>query len=116
MEKRITTLMDVRTKPTAWCNAFTGRNLKKVFGMKYSFMGNLLGGEGQINEKDIEALSIIQTNERLLLLCAEKDPAKCHRHYEIAVRLLKYGIVVHHLVGDKEVMATDINEQGRLAV
>jgi len=115
-EKQITTLMDVRSKPTAWCNTFSGKNLEKVFDRQYSFMGDLLGGKKEIDERAIESLAILQKYARFLLLCAEKKPWECHRHYEIALRLLKYNVVVVHLMDGKEYPANQMDKDGRLAL
>lgn len=112
-EKQITHLLDVRTKPTAWCEAFSGRSLVKHLGDRYVFMGDRLGGMGEIDQSAIEELARTHEGKRFLLMCAEKDPAKCHRHYEIAARLLKLGVVVIHLCAGQEIPA-DTMEGGLL--
>lgn len=95
-------LVDVRTKPTAWCEAFSGRSLRKHLGSRYEWAGDKLGGMAEIDESAIEELAERQKGSRLLLMCAEKDPVKCHRHQEIARRLLAYGVVAVHVVNLEE--------------
>jgi uncharacterized protein (DUF488 family) len=110
--KKIGKLVDVRSKPTAWCNYFKGSTISKALGERYEWVGDRLGGLGTaIEEKDIEALAKRNKGNTLLLMCSEKDPARCHRHYEIASRLLDYGVVAVHLVNLHEYPADKVPVQ-----
>ncbi|MBI5191250.1 MAG: DUF488 domain-containing protein [Nitrospirae bacterium] len=101
-DKDITRLIDVRTVPRAWCNAFSKPALQDKLGERYEWLGFKLGGLYEIKEDAIAELSRRHQGERLLLMCAEKDPASCHRHQQIARRLLKYGVIAVHLIGKQE--------------
>lgn len=77
-EHGITTLVDVRTKPYAWCNDFTGRTLSKALGERYEWLGYKLGGLADIDEDAIEELAGQHEGRRLLLMCAEKESTRCY--------------------------------------
>lgn len=109
-EKRIDVLVDVRTSPKAWCNEFYGHSLAREFGLRYVWKGKELGGlDGRISEAAISEVARLGERQNILIMCAEKDPARCHRHYEIAARLYRKGITAVHLIpgpsGVREVRA-----------
>ncbi len=106
--KKIGKLVDVRSRPTAWCNHFKGSTLRKALGERYEWAGDRLGGFNPIDEKDIEALAKRNKGNTLLLMCSEKDPARCHRHYEIARRLMEYGVIAVHIVNLQEFPANKV--------
>lgn len=107
-ERKVDCLLDVRSKPTAWCNDFAGHTMKKRLGPRYRWVGDILGGLGEILEINIQALVRDGRYRTLLLMCAEKDPARCHRHYEIARRLMDYGVVAIHIVNLQEFPADKV--------
>jgi uncharacterized protein (DUF488 family) len=110
--KGIGKLVDVRSKPTAWCNFFKGSTLKKALADRYEWAGDRLGGlKPVIDEGEIKDLAKRNKGSVLLLMCSEKDPARCHRHYEIAFRLLDYGVVAVHLVNLQEYPADKVPVQ-----
>ena len=82
--------------------------MKKRLGQKYRWVGDILGGLSEILEMNIQALVRDGRYRTLLLMCAEKDPARCHRHYEIARRLMDYGVVVVHIVNLQEFPADKV--------
>ncbi len=106
--KKIGKLVDVRSKPTAWCNHFKGSTLRKSLGERYEWAGDRLGGFNPIDESEIAALAKRNKGNTLLLMCSEKDPARCHRHYEIARRLMAYGVVAVHIVNLQEFPADNV--------
>ena len=101
----------MRSKPTAWCNYFKGSTLKKSLGERYEWAGDRLGGFKPIDEKEIEPLAKRNKGNILLLMCSETNPARCHRHYEIASRLPDYGVVAVHLVNLHEYPADKVPVQ-----
>lgn len=42
----------------------------------------------------------IARDDRLALMCAEKDPLECHRTLLVARALVDSGVVVHHILAD----------------
>ncbi len=102
-KKGIELLFDVRSKPLSRRVIFNRAYLEKEFAWCYRWQGLTLGGMAPIAESSIKDLA--NRSAAILLMCAEKDPAKCHRHYDIAVRLLKYGVVCIHLFDGKEIPA-----------
>jgi pyruvate-formate lyase-activating enzyme len=118
----ITTIVDVRSVPQSrFAPHFNQKNLSEVLsqiGCHYIFLGKELGGKrqeqecyinGQIDEEKVLALPIFQEGcERLLrkvaenrvaLLCSEKDPDKCHRTYWIS-KALSHRLTIRHILGD----------------
>ena len=113
-------VVDVRSNPYSRFRHFNREALKDRLGglgILYSHRGEELGGhppEGEFyNEhgrvayerlatmrKFRRAISkIVEESEQysLALMCAEENPAKCHRHPLLAVSLLERGLRVLHL-------------------
>ena len=98
----INLLMDVRSKPYGWNPQFHKDYLEDFLpkhGIAYWWMGEYLGGYGEIKESAIEMLAgyASQENKIICLMCMEADPDKCHRKSEIARRLEAYGVSATHL-------------------
>lgn len=119
----IQVIVDVRSAPySRYVPQFNKKELALLLeqqGVKYIFMGNVIGGKpsdpalsnehGQVDYEKLAKTEVFQQGiDRLLkgitdgwrvaLLCAEEDPAKCHRHWLIAKELeLNRGIAVWHL-------------------
>ncbi|MBU4075312.1 MAG: DUF488 domain-containing protein [Euryarchaeota archaeon] len=128
MLKGIEILIDVRSEPfSKYVPQFNSDNLKKQLenaGIKYIFMkdnyvGNILGGRP--NDKDcyengevvyerirkkrwykegISALIELAHKKRIVIMCSEEDPYKCHRHNLITQSLLGDGVIVYHIRSD----------------
>jgi uncharacterized protein (DUF488 family) len=65
---------------------------------RYLWKGEVLGGKyGEAKEEGITWLIGQQAVSTIILLCMEDNPLNCHRHYDIARRLLLKGIDVIHL-------------------
>jgi uncharacterized protein (DUF488 family) len=118
----ITVVADVRSVPQSrFSPQFNQKNLQEALaqiGCRYVFFGKELGGKrqekeclvnGQIDEEKVLTLPLFQEGcERLLrevadnrvaLLCSEKDPAKCHRAYWIS-RALCHRLSIRHILAD----------------
>ena len=104
-EKKISLLIDVRSKPFSRNPQFNRNNLVRVLGDRYLWKGNILGGlNGPASEEGIAFLVTIRQTETVLMMCMETGPRSCHRFYDIATRLHQgHGIDAIHLVdlGDK---------------
>ncbi len=122
----IQVVVDVRSAPySRFVPQFNKKEVKAAVhgaGMKYIFMGNVIGGkpsdphflgtDGRVlYAKLAEAESFQQGLDRLakglhdgwiiVLMCAEEDPLRCHRHHLIASELeRKRHIPVYHLRSD----------------
>jgi len=118
----ITVIADIRSVPQSrFSPQFNQKNLIETLtqiGCHYVFLGKELGGKrqekecycnGQIDSEKVLALPIFQEGcERLLrevadnrvaLLCSEKDPAKCHRAYWVS-RALCHRLSIRHILAD----------------
>lgn len=96
-------------------------------GMTYRFLGRELGGrpddpdlydadghvrydalaETAVFRRGIERLVEITADARVSLLCAEEDPAGCHRRLLIGRVLADHGVAITHVRGDGSVVAED---------
>ena len=96
-EKNIDRVIDIRSKPYSRFPEWNTNALKKRLGARYIWKGDILGGlSGPVPEQGIEYLAT--TNETVVLLCMEHDPARCHRFQDIAPRLEQMGVNVIHIV------------------
>lgn len=100
LERRgITRLIDVRSRP--WSrNSNYNRNAierwSEGLGIHYSFEGQVLGGDHD-NDRELSVIakSILKIAEagaieNAAIMCAEGDPAKCHRTWDVSVWLLRW--------------------------
>jgi uncharacterized protein (DUF488 family) len=117
-------LIDVRSSPysryAAQFNRETIRPALQKRGIRYLFLGDLLGGRtadqqfyddqgyvlyGRLAEspgfrKGIERLTEAMANSRTAILCGEEDPTDCHRRLLVGRVLQGRGVRVIHLRGD----------------
>lgn len=119
----ITALADIRSKPySKYVPHFSRDALKagvEAAGIAYVFLGQELGArpddascyvDGKVSyeklaERPIFAEGIRRLQEgrrkfRISLLCAEKDPANCHRAQLVAPALSQHGVAVLHIHAD----------------
>ena len=115
----ITHIIDIRSIPYSkyapWSNKSRISDLLKPFRIRYTYLGHKLGGKQQtmdalakqqgktphlIYEEAIHMLLQHSLQARLVLLCAEEDPANCHRQHFIAQSLLAAGAEVLHILKD----------------
>jgi len=121
-------LIDARSEPfSKYVPQFNSDFLKKQLekaGIEYIFMkndyvGNIIGGRpkdrdcyenGEViyerikkkkwYKEGISTLIELAHKKRLVIMCSEEDPYKCHRHNLIAQSLLKGGVIVYHIRSD----------------
>jgi uncharacterized protein (DUF488 family) len=120
-------LADVRSQPASrWVPHFAKAALQKLLqaqGIGYEFLGRELGGrpsgaeyhaaDGTLDyarraesaefQAGIARLLELAQQRRTVMLCAEEDPAHCHRQRLITPALLRAGANVQHLRGDGRV-------------
>jgi uncharacterized protein (DUF488 family) len=126
-------VVDVRSAPySRYSPQFNKDNLRRILqaaGIAYVYGGAKLGGrpqdpecyaEGQVRYALIESQPwyrdgidhLLETarEQRCAIMCAEEDPAHCHRHHLISQTLLQKGARVWHIRGDGRVEAACLKE------
>ena len=125
----VTRLVDVRSHPySRWAPQYRRRQLAEALAcadVDYVFLGDTLGGrpaaaeyhdtDGNVDYEarrqaadflaGIETLRRLATERRTVMMCAEEDPARCHRRLLITPPLLvrdplRQRIEVAHIRGD----------------
>lgn len=118
-ENDIDHIIDIRSIPYSrrapWSNKSRLPELLKPFRIRYTYFGHKLGGKKQsvqtisrqrdvtpeeIYEKAIQTLIQLVERDHITLLCAEEDPANCHRQHIVAQSLIDEGIDVIHILKD----------------
>lgn len=124
-EYEISTIIDVRSVPySEHVPQYNREELSQYLNKKdidYCFKGEKLGAkredEGLLNQEgfvdyskiredtdyknEIENLiEEIEGNDRICLMCSEKDPFDCHRFVLLSYSLEKNGITVNHILED----------------
>ena len=122
---------DTRSQPySEYASHFDQNPLKKTLeaeGIRYVFLGRELGGRpdgdefyddqghvlyDRVSETQLfqEGLSRLETGIReykVAMLCAEENPAACHRRLLVGRVLLDHGIQVDHIRGDGRIQTED---------
>ena len=122
----ITVVCDVRSHPYSKFNPQYNREtlekeLKK-HNIEYLFLGEELGARSDDQEcyvngrvqyssiantfrfqQGIERLLIEMESNRIVIMCAEKDPITCHRTILISRFMRKYDIEIKHILEDGEI-------------
>lgn len=110
-------IADIRSIPysrhASWSNKSRLSELLKPYAIRYSYLGHQLGGKqsdpGESGSDTKEVAAYQQAIDHLIarsgvmkttLLCAEADPARCHRQHLIAQSLLRSGCHVWHILKD----------------
>lgn len=119
----VTAVADVRSAPYSRYNPHFGKetlsDALREAGIAYVYLGRELGGRpddpscyvaGKVSyervvetdefQKGIERTIMGAEKYQIALLCAEKDPAMCHRTLLVAKELDSRGIVVKHILAD----------------
>ena len=115
----VTHIIDIRSIPYSrhapWSSKSRLSELLKPFKIRYSYLGHKLGGKKQpideiskqqgitpqaIYHQAIETLMKLAEKETIALMCAEADPALCHRQKIVAQNLLDLRINVLHILKD----------------
>ena len=123
---RIEVLVDVRSQPySAYATQFAATPLKEALtaaGIRYLFLGRELGGrpqdpscydpDGRVDYGRVAATPLFQdgiarlrrgiARYRVALLCAEENPAGCHRRRLVGRVLERGGVEVLHIRGSGE--------------
>jgi uncharacterized protein (DUF488 family) len=108
MEAGVGTLIDVRAYPASRRHPqFTKDSLAatlQAFGIAYEWHGKALGGmrpsyadHMQTDEFQAAATALAARQDRVCIMCAESNPADCHRYF-IADWLVANGEPVVHLI------------------
>ena len=122
---RIHCVVDVRSKPQSRFGQFNRKALEtrlRGLSIGYLYLGDELGGHPDPDEfyeggyvvyervanlrpfrRGIGRVADESEQRCLALMCAEEDPAKCHRHPLLARMLVERGIEVLHLRRDGSV-------------
>jgi uncharacterized protein (DUF488 family) len=128
----IGTIIDVRSTPYSRFNPYFNReNLERSLkerGIGYQFMGDRLGGrytdpgllfpDGRVNYRKVQEtelfkegigqlISIISSGKTIALMCAEKEPERCHRFALISPVLQDKGISVVHIRPEGKLQANE---------
>jgi uncharacterized protein (DUF488 family) len=130
-QHRIEVLVDTRSAPySQYSPQFDRealRDLVAAAGMKYLFLGDVVGGrprdEAHYDEhgrarygkmgKDENFLQTIARIEhgaaefRVALMCSEEDPAHCHRRLLVGRVLMEHGTQLMHIRGSGDVQAEE---------
>jgi len=120
----ITAVADVRSTPYSRFNPqFRREKLQAALaevGIQYVFLGQELGArsqdpacydaEGRVSyaklartqlfRKGVERLIAGMAEQRISLMCAEREPLECHRTILVARELVREGVAVTHILGD----------------
>jgi uncharacterized protein (DUF488 family) len=121
----IDTIIDVRSTPySRFSPQYNRQNLERSLtehGISYVFMGDTLGGRytdstlllphGMVDYRKVRETEqfkegigrlrgIIASGKAVALMCAEKEPERCHRFLLIAPVLEGAGVRVVHVLGD----------------
>ncbi|HUT09466.1 MAG TPA: DUF488 domain-containing protein [Thermoguttaceae bacterium] len=129
--QEIAVLVDVRSSPySGYATHFNKEALQDPLqdrGVKYLFLGDLLGGRvddeqfcdeegrvlyGRLAEspgfrQGIERLIQGTANYRVALMCGEEDPTHCHRRLLVGRVLRGRGVAVLHIRGDGSVRSEE---------
>ena len=119
----VTTLADVRSAPYSRFNPqFNRKSLDaalQAHGITYRFMGRALGGRPEdrscyengrvrydrlartpLYREGIDRVMEAARDERIALMCAEREPLDCHRTLLVGRTLAGRGVAVTHILAD----------------
>jgi len=119
----ITALADIRSAPySKFRPEFKKNHLQNALtanGISYVFLGNLLGArgedsacytDGKLNYALLKVSKNFRTgitrvlnaikDERVTLMCAEKDPINCHRTFLVCRILRSFPVTMNHILAD----------------
>lgn len=112
-QHKIMLVIDVRRYPSSRYNPQFNRpqlaeGLKQSE-IEYLFMGNKLGGKDafevikarpEFKEGISELINLVGQNARAAILCAEENPANCHRSQLLEPEFMVRGVKVVHIRGN----------------
>jgi uncharacterized protein (DUF488 family) len=120
--QRIALIADVRSQPFSrrapQFNKAALSRAASAHGLAYRFLGQALGGReapealrrtaeerAAAFAAAIDEVLQLAGDRRVVLLCAEEDPVRCHRHHVVGRALLERGAEVRHLRADGRVQS-----------
>jgi len=114
-QHEIQVLVDVRSVPySKHAPQYRKRELQQVVedqGITYVHLGKELGGMPRAPEPDFQAglerLLALAKEERVVVMCAEENPARCHRSALITPALRERDVEVVHIRGDGKLQRDD---------
>ncbi|HMJ61230.1 MAG TPA: DUF488 domain-containing protein [Bryobacteraceae bacterium] len=133
-------VVDVRSHPySAYASAFDQEALAKSLraaGVQYVYLGNELGGRprgsayydadghvlyGKVAESSGFRAGLARLEKGLrqsvvAVLCAEEDPAGCHRRLLVSRVLAERGVLVQHIRGDGSLQTEDELQEAQLSL
>jgi uncharacterized protein (DUF488 family) len=117
-QHQIEVLIDVRSVPySKHAPQYRKHELRQTVeaeGVTYVHLGKELGGMPRASEADFKAgltrLLGLAEGKRGVIMCAEEDPARCHRSALIAPALRERGVAVAHIRGDGRLQQDDGGE------
>jgi len=139
-EHGVEVLIDARSHPASrFSPQFARTALERAVGdagIRYVFLGQALGGrpadpacygpDGKLDHDRVEPLAAYQRGiaqlldeagrGRVCVLCAEEDPARCHRRLLIGRTLVRRGVRVLHIRGSGAIEAETELGGGQLAL
>lgn len=115
----IAVLADIRSKPASrFSPQFNRVNLEqslRAAGIGYRWLGQALGGKPRAPEPVFAAgigdLLDLADEQRVAMMCAERDPRHCHRTHLVTPALLQRGASVAHILGDGTLLPHDALQQ-----
>jgi uncharacterized protein (DUF488 family) len=130
-QHEITMLVDMRTVPySRYAADFKKVHLEKNCrerGLRYVFMGKLLGGpELRLREEKgsspepiwserldagVQRLRELAVDERVCVLCSEGNPRRCHRFHLLSPALLRADFRVFHILHDGSLLKHPTGEE-----
>lgn len=110
-EHDVVCVVNVRSSPySRYDRAFSRRELeRRLFesGLQYRYLGDLVGGKSddwanlsarpEFRDGIEQLVASWRAGELVCLLCAEKDPAKCHRTWLVGEALHTENVPVVHI-------------------
>ena len=101
-------VVDVRRFPTSRFNHFEREELSRLLegeGLSYVYLGEELGGyEAYLGRQEfrqgLDKLEELARQMRVVVLCAERLPWRCHRRF-IGQELERDGFRVEHVIDEK---------------
>lgn len=124
-------LIDVRSNPkSSYDQSFSRNNLTQILndnGIRYVFMGDLLGGKppeeecytnGKVDYQKVELqpfyqkgikriLTAYEKNLSVVIMCSELKPENCHRFKLIGKTLTEENVIVTHIDEFGELISHD---------
>lgn len=109
-KRGVTQLIDVRSSPWSRNTSFNAPQIERWSeraGIMYRRYGDVLGGRSEIPADDARYVNALDDvldkagREPIVIMCAEGDPAQCHRSWDVgASLLLRYGLIAINILRD----------------